>query len=231
MDSLFHRKRSRIQNRQTSVSSQDLNDTSVPYDQIGSSPLTSPAKSAVNYRGPNHISAPLTNPTLTATGTEFNKYALLRSRADRDRDRGLANRPTSGISEVTDLEADFVRSPTSPILHLHIHARQGNSDEFHFPRPETEEEIEALFDDIKRKRAIPEMPNLSLDQKWHMVYNDEHIRWKEREDHTRRHTITGQASSSSEGTPEWYIKKFLDKTINAKQAGSLLVSLRSKEMR
>lgn len=67
-----------------------------------------------------------------------------------------------------------------------------------------------------------------------MVYNDEHIRWKEektREDQTKRQNETGQPASIVESTPEWYIKKFLDKTITSKQAGSLLVSLRSKELR
>lgn len=67
-----------------------------------------------------------------------------------------------------------------------------------------------------------------------MVYNDEHIRWKEdrtREDQARKQNETGQPASIVENTPEWYIKKFLDKTVTAKNASSLLVSLRSKEMR
>ena len=291
MDSFFNRKKSRIQTRQASVSSQDLDDNSVPYDQIAQTALASPIRSAAISRAPNQISAPLTNPTLTSAGTELNKFVLLRSRADRDRDKAstasmsastdasvsgnqsvishhakstsvsttdysvpdaslfnsyssVITRPISGVSDSTDPEINAevnnawsgtdLRShfsQTSPSLNLHIHARQSTSDDFHFPRPETEEEIETLFDNVRRKRGIPDMLNLSLDQKWHMVYNDEQIRWREREDHTKRHTITGQASSPSEGTPEWYIKKFLDKTITSKQAGSLLVSLRSKEMR
>jgi len=66
------------------------------------------------------------------------------------------------------------------------------------------------------------------------VYNDEHIRWREerqREEQSRRQNETGQPAVIIAESPEWYVKKFLDKTITAKQAGSLLVSLRSKELR
>ena len=60
------------------------------------------------------------------------------------------------------------------------------------------------------------------------------MRWGEerrREEQARRQNDTGQAAAFSEGTPEWYIKKFMDRTITPKQASSLQVSLRSKEMR
>lgn len=67
-----------------------------------------------------------------------------------------------------------------------------------------------------------------------MVYNDEHLRWKEeraREEQSRRQKETGQPAQIMSESPEWYIQKFLDKTITPKQASGLLVSLRSKQMR
>jgi cytokinesis protein len=67
-----------------------------------------------------------------------------------------------------------------------------------------------------------------------MVYNDMQIRWKEekqREEQSRKQNEAGQSGAILTESPEWYIKRFLDKTITAKQAGSLLVSLRSKELR
>ncbi|KAI0695404.1 hypothetical protein C8T65DRAFT_698692, partial [Cerioporus squamosus] len=86
-----------------------------------------------------------------------------------------------------------------------------------------------------RMRGLDDIPHLSIDQKWHIVYNDEQMRWGEerrREEQARRQTDSGQAAAPfSEGTPEWYIKKFMDRTITPKQASSLQVSLRSKEMR
>jgi cytokinesis protein len=118
---------------------------------------------------------------------------------------------------------------------LFYHSRSNHSsDTFHFPRPETDEEIEKLFENVKRTRTQGELPNLPIEQKWHMVYNDEHLRWKEeraREEQSRRQKETGQLAQIMTESPEWYIQKFLDKTITPKQCGGLHVSLRSKEMR
>jgi cytokinesis protein len=114
------------------------------------------------------------------------------------------------------------------------HHRHGPQDDFNFPKPENDEDIEALFEKVKRTRDLGDMPNLPIEQKWHIVYNDEHIRWKEeknREEQTRKQNESGQPPSIAENTPEWYIKKFLDKTITAKHVSSLSVSLRSKELR
>jgi cytokinesis protein len=57
-----------------------------------------------------------------------------------------------------------------------------------------------------------------------MVYSAEHLRWIN--ENSGPTTV-----SIAEGQPEWFIKKFLDRTITAKQASSLLVSLRSNELR
>lgn len=91
-----------------------------------------------------------------------------------------------------------------------------------------------LFENIMRMRGLEDIPHLSIDQKWHIVYNDEQMRWEEerrREGQARRQHESGQQASFVEGTPEWYIKKFMDRTVTPKQASSLQVSLRSKEMR
>jgi cytokinesis protein len=315
MDTLFNRRKTRSQARQASTSSQDLDEHSVPYDKLAS-PLPLPiGTTSQGLRAPN-ISAPITNPTLTANGMELNKFALQRSKAERDRayarqlndyappgsptstfineshsasssvggpsfsspsrhmrsseaslssasssladfgqippqnsyvgflsSPGSSLRPTSGVTSRLDThrtskhtgslsssDSQSHQSPLSQLSHFHLHNRHSGPDDFHFPRPENEEEIQALFENVKRTRDFPDMPNLSIDQKWHMVYNDEHIRWKERDDQAKRQVVSGQPPTI-EGSPEWYIKKFLDKTITAKQAGSLLVSLRSKEMR
>jgi cytokinesis protein len=111
--------------------------------------------------------------------------------------------------------------------------RHHQSGIFQFPRPETDEEIELLFENVKRTRDLTVLPNISVDQKWHMVYSDMQIRWKEEkqwEEQSRKQNETGQSVAIMSATPEWYIKRFLDKTITAKQAGSLLVSLRSKAL-
>ena len=96
------------------------------------------------------------------------------------------------------------------------------------------DEIEALFENIRRTRGLGDLPNLTIEQKWHMVYSDEQLRWREekqREEQGRLQAETGQAAFLIEGTPEWYMKKFMDRTITPKQAAGLQVSLRGKEVR
>ena len=91
-----------------------------------------------------------------------------------------------------------------------------------------------MFENACRTRDIAEIPNLTIEQKWKIVYTNEQVRWmeeKQLEEQARKQSESGQSSAIIDGTPEWYMKKFLDKTITAKQAGSLQVSLRSKEVR
>jgi cytokinesis protein len=298
MESLFGRKKTR--SRQSSVSVQDLNERSVPYDKL-SSPARSPVAVATFNQGIK-VSAPNTNPALTVSGMELNKFTIQRSKRERDRvyeqhllqdsptpsistaesstlyedpsssikplpphpqtarvrrsealssprsqhgDFGQYSshtgtyatfRPISGMSSRSETHrnskyaASLTSSePSSHHSHLsHFYHRHQNSETFHFPRPETDEEIDALFENVKRTRDLGDIPNIPLEQKWQMVYNDEHIRWEEQ---CKRQNETGQPASFTPESPEWYIKKFLDKTITAKQAGSLLISLRSKELR
>lgn len=142
--------------------------------------------------------------------------------------RSESTRSSRYGSSLSPIDSHPHLSSLSQSFHKHV-----VGDEFYFPRPENDEEIEALFMNIMRQRDLGDMPHLSIDQKWNIVYNDEQIRWKEerqREEQTRRQTETGQAAAVADGTPEWYIKKFLDKTITAKHASSLQVSLRSKEV-
>ena len=151
-------------------------------------------------------------------------------------------RPTSGVSSRSDINRNSKHTPSlaSPEGNPHqshvsqFYHRHHNSEIFQFPRPETEEEIDLLFENVKRTRDVSVLPNLSVDQKWSMVYNDMQIRWKDekqREEQSRKQNEAGQSGAILTESPEWYIKRFLDKTVTAKQAGSLLVSLRSKELR
>jgi cytokinesis protein len=151
-------------------------------------------------------------------------------------------RPTSAVSSRSEINRNSKYTPSlaSPEGNLHqshvsqFYHRHHHSEHFQFPRPETDEEIDLLFENVKRTRDVTVLPNLSVDQKWSMVYNDMQIRWKDekqREEQSRKQNEAGQSGAILTESPEWYIKRFLDKTITAKQAGSLLVSLRSKELR
>ena len=104
-------------------------------------------------------------------------------------------------------------------------------EEFHFPRPQNPEEIEAMFGEVQSRLEV-DGSRLGLEQKWLLVYNDAQIRWKEeRTRQAQQRKSAAQGSSSQpvyiKDTPEWYLKKFMDQTITAKHVGSLTVSLRT----
>lgn len=312
MDSFFGKKKSRP--RGSSISTGGLEERSVPYNKLGPPPRSPVTVNTVSQglRGnPTAvISAPITNPGLTATGTEMNKFSQARSRSERERayreGTGMnpyGNRPGSPSmsvytadsstlyngSDAASMKAnarkvrqsgsnasmsDFaIGSPTSPgmrnrtlqpdpitarpsstlssnrlsmapsvasseshnrhLSHLSQHFFPAVTEEFHMPRPENPEDIEAMFEEVMRERDIPVVPNLTIEQKWHMVQNSESLRFKEarqKEDNMRKQLESGQTTAIIEGSPEWYIKKFMDRTITPKQAGALFISLRSKEI-
>lgn len=102
MDTFFNRKKQRPRN--SSVSAQDLAD-SVPYDKLPSlarSPLAVNTLSQSLRGAPTTsvISAPLTNPTLTADGSDLNlNYQNLhRTKLERDLSAAPPARPDSSFS-------------------------------------------------------------------------------------------------------------------------------------
>jgi len=143
-----------------------------------------------------------------------------------------SHRPTSGMTTRSDGHRGSRYAPSfdggSHQSHLsQFYPHRPHESGGDFPRPDTDEEINALFENVMRTRGVADnqMKNLSIEQKWHMVYNDWQIRYKEEKenDQARRHNETSVQS------PEWFIQKFLQKTITQKQAGILNVSLRSKD--
>ena len=113
----------------------------------------------------------------------------------------------------------------------HIH-RHGSMNDFVFPRP-SDEEIEALFENVVRTRDLSNLPPLTIDQKWSMVESDERLRFndeKAREEQAKKVPEQSRSGMIEEKSPEWYLVKFMDKTITPKDASGLLVSLRGQEL-
>jgi cytokinesis protein len=124
-------------------------------------------------------------------------------------------------------------APSDRHLSNGYHLRS-NQDNFNFPRP-SDSDIVEMFEQVRRRRDMPGSDNFNLEQKWQMVYNDEHTRWQEAQKGAvgRGRVYEGNDSvptQTLEGTPMWYIKKFMEKTINHKQAQGLAVSLRSNDL-
>lgn len=103
-------------------------------------------------------------------------------------------------------------------------------DDFHFPRPDNDAEIETLFENIVRTRDLGKLPPLTIDQKWHMVESDERLRWRDEKHKSRKIPEQSRPGGFEEGSPEWYLTKFLENSITPKGASGLLVSLRGHEV-
>ena len=298
--------------RGSSQSAQDLNERSVPYDKL-SQPARSPVAVGTISQGIRGISAPNTNPALTASGTELNKYTMQRTRQERDKvyenyrldapsstslysaDSSMAlddsigdisinatptrygktprsRRSEASSSSIRSDNIDFdPYSPTKPYAATtrptstmtarsdaphrhsrlapsisasdasshqsflpHIYHRSHASESGQLARPKDDAEIDDMFDDVKRNLNLGE-PNLTTDQKWNIIQSAQQFKsWTEEKKRDELHKIqheTGQTAPILKESPEWYIKKFLDNTITAKQAEGLLVSLRSKEIK
>lgn len=116
----------------------------------------------------------------------------------------------------------------------HFINKHNVQDDFEFKRP-SDEEVDALFEELRVSRDLGEMPNLTADRKWQLVYTHEQMRWREekaREEQVKRQIDSGQMGGSySKDSPEWYVKKFLDQTVTVKHAASLQVSLRTNPLK
>ncbi|KAJ3529522.1 hypothetical protein NMY22_g8966 [Coprinellus aureogranulatus] len=154
--------------------------------------------------------------------------------AGSSRPASSANTPRSDHKRVSSA-ASLASNDSGSHHRFHassLYHKLHHGDSFHFPRPETDSEIEELYEVVARARSL-NLPGLTIDQKWDIVYNDHQIRWKNErvmEESMKKQHDNGQPGTIIPETPEWYIKKFLDKTITAKQASGLSVSLRSKEL-
>ncbi|KAG5221513.1 armadillo-type protein [Salix suchowensis] len=240
-----------------------------PYDKLAPSPRApvpvGSTSQGLRGSGVGMISAPITNPTLTSNGTELNKFAMSRSKAERDRvyEQHLGKRPGSPSTSISTAEsstlysdsgasssnnrmrrseASFstflrlareahlyrilglaplmdppVRSESFQSQHPHISQFYQTlvhpNEDFHFPRPERDEEIEDMFENVKLTRSLENIPKMSIDQKWHIVYNNELMKWEEekkRDALTRKQIELGKSGVISEGAPECWFNHFLE---------------------
>lgn len=113
----------------------------------------------------------------------------------------------------------------------HLH-KNGTMDDFNFPRPD-DDDIEAMFQHIIRTRDLGNLPPLTIEQKWNMVESDERLRWKEekaREEQAKKVPEQNRTGMIEERSPEWYLMKFMERSITPKDASGLLVSLRGHEV-
>ncbi|CAG8754927.1 8799_t:CDS:2, partial [Funneliformis caledonium] len=94
------------------------------------------------------------------------------------------------------------------------------------PRP-SDDEIENLFLDLMNKRDLNKLSDsqrklIPVDQKWVLVKND-----MLQEEKSLSNPTNIVASAHDKNTPEYYLKKILDRSITVEDLNSLGVSLRT----
>jgi len=85
-----------------------------------------------------------------------------------------------------------------------------------------------MFQNIVRSRDLGNLPPLTIDTKWSMVESDERLRGKE--ERARKIIEQNRTGVIEEGSPEWYLTKFMERSITPKGASGLLLSLRTHEI-
>ncbi|KAI0893324.1 hypothetical protein F4806DRAFT_204420 [Annulohypoxylon nitens] len=113
-----------------------------------------------------------------------------------------------------------------------------------FTRPEDDRVTEQMFYELMVKRGWHNLPEQARRQmqaypsskKWTLIYQDRLTEWQG-EQKKRQTARSGQysdvniaASSDEEGSPEWYVRKVMDNTLDLKGLGSLEVNLRTQQI-
>ena len=128
-----------------------------------------------------------------------------------------------------------VSSTTSESHHPHLNRiLHRGEEEFYYPRPPDDDEIDVLFMQMISARAgngIQHTGKIDIETKWQLVYNHEHERWLEERRNAagRRRAMSnsGPNAAYTKDTPEWYLKKFMDRTVTPKDVNGLSVAIRS----
>ncbi|KUI52577.1 Cytokinesis protein sepA [Cytospora mali] len=117
------------------------------------------------------------------------------------------------------------------------------NDAFNFPKPE-DRLIDQMFLQLMQKRGWHNLPEQAQRQmlaypsakKWTLIYQDRLTEWQSEQ--KRRNTskpgsyqtFDVAASAAEEGSPEWYVRKVMDNSLDTKGLGSLEVNLRTQQI-
>ncbi|KAI0439353.1 hypothetical protein F4803DRAFT_554129 [Xylaria telfairii] len=120
----------------------------------------------------------------------------------------------------------------------------GGSDGFSLVRPDDDRITEQMFYELMQKRGWHNLPEQARRQmqaypsskKWTLIYQDRLTEWQG-EQKRRLTARAGQYSnvditvhSDEEGSPEWYVRKVMENSLDSKGLGSLEVNLRTQQI-
>ncbi|KAM7194791.1 cytokinesis protein sepA [Naviculisporaceae sp. PSN 640] len=123
---------------------------------------------------------------------------------------------------------------------------QSTTEAFNFPKPDDDSVIEQMFLALMQKRGWHNLPDQAKRQmiaypavkKWTLIHNDRLTEWQG-EQKRRQTAKVGQynnsadniaLSSDEEGSPEWYVRKVMDNSLDSKGLASLEVNLRTQQI-
>lgn len=168
------------------------------------------------------------------------------------------NRASSVASQANASQASFTpvnaasRTLQGPVLangnNAPYRSTQVSSDGFQFARPRDDRVIEQEFFDLMYRRGWKELPEQArrqmeaypIEKKWTLVYQDKLAEWQSEMTKAKnaRNTVISSVDggpvqglldrASEDGSPEWYVRKIMDNSIDPKQLSSLAVSLRTQ---
>ncbi|KAI0515459.1 hypothetical protein F5B22DRAFT_607415 [Xylaria bambusicola] len=125
-----------------------------------------------------------------------------------------------------------------------VQQQLGGSDGFSLTRPDDDRLTEQMFYELMQKRGWHNLPEQARRQmqaypsskKWTLIYQDRLTEWQG-EQKRRQTARTGQYSnvdittnSDEEGSPEWYVRKVMENSLDSKGLGSLEVNLRTQQI-
>ena len=135
-------------------------------------------------------------------------------------------------------------SPSHPNRLTKFPSGYQTSDGFQFPKPDDDNVIEQMFLALMQKRGWHNLPDQAKRQmmaypsskKWTLIYQDHLTEWQG-EQRRRQTARVGQYSNvdltqlpDEEGSPEWYVRKVMENTLDTKGFGSLEVNLRTQQI-
>ncbi|KAK4042894.1 cytokinesis protein sepA [Parachaetomium inaequale] len=189
--------------------------------------------------------------------SRYNSYMTSGGRSSADTSSIMSGIAGSHYGQVADHRSSKVALPSasSQSSYLSPHSPRDNrltkfpsgvqtSEGFFFPKPDDDNVIEQMFLALMQKRGWHNLPDQAKRQmiayppskKWTLIYQDRLTEWQG-EQKRRQTAKIGQYSNvdftqmpDEEGSPEWYVRKLVENTLDSKGFGSLEVNLRTQQI-
>ena len=189
--------------------------------------------------------------------SRYNSYTTSGGRSSADTSSIMSGNLGSYFGQIADPRSSRTALPSvsSQSSYLSPHSPRENrltkfpvghqsTEGFYFPKPDDDNVIEQMFLALMQKRGWHNLPDQAKRQmvaypsakKWTLVYQDRLTEWQG-EQKRRQTAKIGQYSNvdltqlpDEEGSPEWYVRKVMENTLDSKGLGSLEVNLRTQQI-